>query len=173
MAVERKGAVKFKDKSLTLVGPEIKVGDRAPAFTSLTQDLSEFKSEELKGKPFLISTILSVATGICDAEIKRFNEAADKLGDRASFITISMDLPFSLSNWCAAAGVKSVKLLSDHRDASFAQAYGTLVKEMRVLARAVFVADKDGVVRYVEYLPSIGQHPDYDKALDAIRKLAQ
>jgi thiol peroxidase len=119
----------------------------------------------------LISSILSVNTGICDAEIKRFNEEAGKLGEQAQFLTISADLPCSLSIWCGAAGVKNVKTYADHMDTSFGLAYGTLVKEIRVLARAVFVIDKNGVVQHVEYLPEIGQPPDYDKAMTAIKKL--
>ena len=172
MSTERHGAVTLKGNPLTLVGPELKVGDRVPAFTLKANDMSDFKSDALKGKPALISTILSVSTSICDAEIKRFNEEAGKLGDQVNFLTVSLDLPFTQNNWCGAAGVKNVKAYSDHFDTSFSVAYGTLVKELRVSSRAIFVADKDGVLQYVEYVPEIGAHPDYDKAIEAVKKLA-
>ncbi len=171
MAMERKGAVTLGGRSLTLVGREIKVGDRAPAFTVIGNDWSTVRFESLGGKPTLISSILSVNTGVCDAEIRRFNQEAGKLGEAARFFTISTDLPCSQAIWCGNAGVQNVKTYADHLDTSFGLAYGTLVKEIRVLSRAIFVVDRNGIVQHVEYVPEIGQHPDYDKAMAAINKL--
>lgn len=172
MAVERAAATKMGSMSLTLVGPEIKVGDKAPGFTVMGNDWKPVRFDNFGGKPTLISSVLSVNTGICDAEIKRFNEAASKLGDKTQFFTISADLPCSQGIWCGNAGVQNVKTYADHMTTSFGLAYGTLVKELRVLARAVFVIDKNGFVTYVEYVPEIGQHPDYDKALAALKQAA-
>ncbi len=172
MAVERAAAVTLKGNPLTLVGPAIKVGDRAPGFTVMGNDWRPVRIDSFGGKPTLISSILSVNTGICDAEIKRFNEEASKLGDKAQFFTLSTDLPCSQGIWCGNAGVKNVKTYADHMETSFGLAYGTLVKELRVLARAIFVIDKNGLVSYVEYVPEIGQHPDYDHALAAIQTAA-
>lgn len=172
MAIERAAATKMGSMLLTLVGPEIKVGDKAPGFTVMGNDWKTVRFDTFAGKPTLISSVLSVNTGICDAEIKRFNEAASTLGDRAQFLTLSTDLPCSQSIWRGNTGVKNVKTYADHMETGFGLAYGTLVKELRVLARAVFVIDKNGVVTYVEYVPEIGQHPDYDKALAAIKQAA-
>jgi thiol peroxidase len=171
MAVERSGAVTLGGNPMTLVGPQIKVGDKAPAFAVMGNDWKTVRFEKFS-KPTLISSILSVSTGICDAEIKRFNEEAGKLGDRAQFLTISADLPCSLSIWCGNTGVKNVSTYADHMDTNFGKAYGVLVKEIRVLSRAIFVVDGNGKVTYVEYLPEIGQHPNYEPALAAIKKLA-
>lgn len=171
MAVERFGAVTLKGKPLTLMGPALNIGDRAPAFAVMGNDWKMVRFDHFGGKPTLISSILSVNTGICDAEIKRFNEEAGKLGEKAQFLTISTDLPCSQGIWCGNAGVKNVKTYADHMDTSFGLAYGVLVKEIRALARAVFVIDGGGKVVYVEYVPEIGQHPNYDQALAAIQKL--
>ena len=172
MAVERSGAVTLKGNPLTLVGAEIKVGGKAPAFMVTGNDWKPVRFDNFGGKPTLISSILSVNTGICDAEIKRFNEEAGKLGDRAQFFTISADLPCSQAIWCGNAGVKNVKTFADHMETNFGVTYGVLVKEIRALARAVFVVDGSGKVTYVEYVPEIGQHPNYEQALAAIKKAA-
>ncbi|MDZ7268546.1 MAG: thiol peroxidase [candidate division KSB1 bacterium] len=171
MALERKGAVTLGGKPLTLVGAEIKVGDRAPAFTVMDNKWQTVRFENLGGKPTLLSSILSVNTGVCDAEIRRFNQEAGKLGDKAQFLTISTDLPCAQAIWCGHAGVQNVQTYADHLHTSFGLAYGTLVKEIRVLSRAIFVIDRDGIVQYVEYVPEIGQHPDYDRAMAAIHRL--
>ena len=173
MVVESKRGVTLDGKPMTLVGPALKVGDRAPNFTLIAADMSEIKLESLKGKPALLSTLLSVSTSICDAATKRFNEAAGALSNKVPFLTVSTDLPYSLKSWCTAAGVEHVNTTSDHKDTNFGQAFGTLVKELRAHSRAIFVLDKDGVINYVEYVPEIGNHPDYDKALAAIKALAQ
>lgn len=172
MAVERVAATTLGGKPLTLVGPALKVGDKAPDFTVMANDWKLVRFEDFGGKPTLLSSILSVNTGICDAEIKRFNDEAGKLDTRAQFFTISTDLPCSQSIWCGNTGVKNVKTYADHLETSFGLAYGTLVKELRILSRAIFVIDKSGAVSYVEYVPEIGQHPNYEQALAAIQKAA-
>lgn len=169
---ERTGVVSSKGNALTLLGPEIKVGDRAPDFTVVAQDMSEKSWAELfENKPTLIASVPSLDTGVCDAETRRFNEEAGKLGDRVKVITISVDLPTAQKRWCGAAGVENVEVLSDYRHHSFGTAYGTLIKEIKLLARAVFIVDGEGVVRYVQYVPEVGQHPDYDAALSALTGL--
>ncbi|RMD98872.1 MAG: thiol peroxidase [Calditrichaeota bacterium] len=169
---ERKGVVTFKGEPITLLGPEIKVGDKAPDFRVIAQDLSEKTWQDLfQGKPTLLSAVPSLDTGICDAETRRFNEEAGKLGDKVSVITLSVDLPFAQKRWCGAAGIENVDVLSDYRDLSFGDNYGCHIKELRLLARAVFVVDGSGEVRYVQYVPEIGQHPDYDSALSALTAL--
>lgn len=172
MAVERAAATTLGGKPLTLVGPALQVGDKAPGFTVMANDWKLVRFDDFGGKPTLLSSILSVNTGICDAEIKRFNDAAGKLDARAQFFTISTDLPCSQSIWCGNTGVKNVKTYADHLETSFGLAYGTLVKELRILSRAIFVIDQSGVVSYVEYVPEIGQHPNYEQALAAIQKAA-
>ena len=170
-AQERQGAVTFKGNPLTLIGPEIKAGSKAPDCEVLAQDLSTVSLASLKGKTILISVTPSLDTPVCDAQAKRFNEEAAKLPG-VEVLNISMDLPFAQKRWCGAAGIDRVKVLSDHRDASFGKAYGTLIKELRLLARAIFVIDAGGSVRYVEYVPEVTSHPNYDAALAVTRQLA-
>lgn len=169
--IERKNAAKFGETTATLLGPELKVGDKAPAFSVIAADKSVFTQENLKGKPTIICSIPSVDTGVCDRETKRFNDEAKKLGDKARIVVISCDLPFRQKSWCGAAGVENAKLYSDHREVSFGNAFGTHMKELRILSRAVFVTDKNAVVQHVEYVPVAGTEPDYDKAIDAVKKL--
>jgi thiol peroxidase len=171
MAVERKGVVNWKGKPITLVGPEIKVGDKAPAFTVLANDFTEVQSDTFKNKATVLASVPSLATSVCDAETKRFNDEAAQFGDKVNFVTISNDLPFAQKNWCSISQVDKVHVYSDQRDRAFGQAFGVYVKETGFLWRAVFVLDKDGVVRHVEYLPEMGQYPNYDKVLDAVRTL--
>lgn len=169
--MERKGVVTFKGKGMTLVGQAVKAGDKAPEFASLDNNLNEVTLKDFTGKVKLISVTPSLDTPVCDAQARRFNVEAAKLPDSCVVINVSMDLPFAISRFCATAGVEKVKTLSDHRDASFGTAYGVLVKELRLLARAVFVIDADDRVRYVEVIPEITNHPDYEKALDETKKL--
>jgi len=171
-AKERKGVTTFKGNPLTLIGPQITVGEQAPDFQVLAQDLSPVTLAGSKGKTRLISVVPSLDTPVCDAQTKRFNQEAAKLPNVA-ILTISMDLPFAQKRWCGAAGVDQVQVLSDHKDASFGTAYGTLIKELRLLARALFVVDANGVVRYVEYVPEVASHPNYDAALAAVRQLTK
>lgn len=170
--IERKGIVTLKGNPVTLVGPEIKVGDTAPAFTVLANDLSPKTLADYKGKVLIIASVPSLDTPVCDMETRRFNTEAAGLGDDVTILTLSMDLPFAQARWCGAAGVEAVKTLSDHRDASFGQAFGVLIKELRLLCRAVFVVDRDGRVAYVQYLAETTDEPDYAAALAAARKVA-
>ncbi|BDG61028.1 thiol peroxidase [Caldinitratiruptor microaerophilus] len=169
--VERTGVVSFGGKPVTLIGPEIKVGDTAPDFTALGTDLKPVSLKDFAGKPLILASVPSLDTGVCDAETRRFNEEATGLPG-VTILTISMDLPFAQKRWCGAAGVERVITLSDHRDASFGQAYGVLVKELRLLARAVFVVDASGKVTYVEYVPDAHNHPNYEAAIAAARQAA-
>lgn len=161
--------VTFQNNPVTLLGTEVKVGDTAPNFTVLANDLSERTLNDYEGKIKLISVVPSIDTGVCSQQTKRFNEEADKLGN-VHVLTISMDLPFAQTRWCSAEGVKNLDLLSDHRDADFGQKYGTLIKELRLNARAIFVVDANNKVTYVEYVPEVTNHPDYDKALAAAKE---
>jgi len=170
MTVERAESVLFGDQKMTLIGPEIRPGDKAPNFTVLATDMSEATLANDSGKVRVLLSIPSLDTGICDAETKRFNEETANLGDVAIY-AISVDLPTAQTRWCAANGVEAVKVFSDHRTLSFGQAYGTHIKELRQLSRAVFLVDQEDVVRYVEYVPSIGEHPNYEAALSATKNL--
>ncbi|GAA0429713.1 thiol peroxidase [Lentibacillus halophilus] len=161
--------VTFNQDPVTLAGNEISVGDQAPDFTVLSNDLKEVSLNDYKGKVKLIAAVPSVDTGVCAEETRRFNEEADKL-DNVHVLTISMDLPFAQSRWCAANGIKNLDTLSDHRDADFGEKYGTLIKELRLLARAVFVVDSNDNVTYVEYVNEVTNHPDYDRALEEAKK---
>ena len=167
----RRGAVKFKGNPMTLIGPELKPGAKAPDFEALATDLSTVSLSGLKGKPVLISVTPSLDTPVCDTQAKRFNEEAAKLPG-AVVLNISMDLPFAQRRWCGAANADRIKTLSDHRDASFGTAYGALIQELRLLARSIFIVDAGGTLRYVEYVPEVTAHPNYDAALAAIRQIA-
>ncbi len=169
--MERPNAVTFKGNPLTLVGNELKVGDSAPDATLITQDLRTVNLKDYFGKVLIISAVPSIDTGVCSAQTKKFNEEASQLPDSVRVITVSMDLPFAQARFCGAENIDKIEVLSDHRDASFSQAYGTLVKELRVSSRAVFVVDPQGTLRYVEYVPEIASHPNYEAALSAVRAL--
>jgi thiol peroxidase len=162
--------VTMKGQPLTLAGPELKVGDKAPDFRVLDRELNEVGLEDCGGKVRLLSVTPSLDTPVCDMQARRFNEEAAKLGD-VSVFNISMDLPFAIDRFCTAAGIDKVQALSDHREASFGRAYGVLIEELRLLARSVFVVDKDDTIRYIEIVPEITDLPDYEKALEAARRL--
>lgn len=166
---ERKGLVTFKGNPLTLIGKEVKVGDMAPDFTALANDLSTVSLSSFRGKPLIISSVPSLDTPVCDMSTRRFNQEATSLGDEVTILTVSMDLPFAQARWCGATGVKNIVTLSDHKDASFGMAYGLLIKELRLLARSVFVIDKEGKIQYFQLVPEVAQEPDYDSALNALR----
>jgi thioredoxin-dependent peroxiredoxin len=170
---ERANAVTLKGKAFTLVGNEIKVGQKAPDFTALAGDLSPVSFSSAQGKTRLVVSVPSLDTPICDTETRRFNEEASKLGDAVQTFVISMDLPFAQNRFCSTAGIKNLKTLSDHRDGAFGQAFGTLIKELRLLSRAVFVVDPAGIVQYVEYVPEVATHPNYDAALNALKQGAK
>ncbi|MGM7720844.1 thiol peroxidase [uncultured Metabacillus sp.] len=161
-------SITFKNNPVTLLGNEVKVGDTAPDFTVLANDLSEVTLSNSKGKVRLISVVPSIDTGVCDAQTRRFNEDASKL-DNVEVLTISVDLPFAQKRWCASNGLENVQTLSDHRDLSFAEAYGVHIKELRLLARAVFVVDANDKVTYVEYVSEATNHPNYEAAIEAAK----
>lgn len=168
---ERTGELTFKGNPLTVIGEQLSVGDQAPDFSLIANNLSTTTLGDSAGKARLISVVPSLDTGICDAQTRRFNEEIANLGDNVVGYTVSADLPFAQSRWCGNAGVKNVVTLSDHKDMSFGDTYGTHVKELRLEQRAVFVVDANGVVQYAEYVPEIAQHPDYDAALAALQKV--
>ena len=169
---ERPGILTMKGTPLTLMGQEVQVGQPAPDFEVLANDLSPFKLASLRGKVVIISAVPSLDTPTCNIETRWFNEEAAKLGPNVEILTISMDLPFAQKRWCGAAGVERVKTYSDHREAAFGLAYGVLIKELRLLARAVFVVDKAGVMRYAQLVKELGNEPNYDEILQAVAKLA-
>jgi thiol peroxidase len=168
---KQKWTVTMKGNPLTLVGNEVKVGQPAPDFEVIANDMSSVKLSSFKGKVCIICSVPSLDTSVCDVETRRFNEEAGKLGSGVVVLTISMDLPFAQKRWCGAAGVKNVQTLSDHRDASFGKAYGVLIKELRLLARAVFVADKNGIIRYIQVVKELSTEPDYKAVLEAVKGL--
>jgi thiol peroxidase len=168
---ERTGIVTMKGKPVTLIGPAIKVGQKAPDFEVVANDLSPVKLSSFAGKVCIIASVPSLDTAVCDLETRKFNEKAAQLGSDVVVLTISMDLPFAQKRWCGAAGIKNVQTLSDHRDVSFGRAYGVLIKDLRLLARAVFVVDKKGVVRYLQIVPEIATEPDYDAVLKVVKEL--
>jgi len=172
MAVERSGAVTMRGNPLTLIGAELKPGQTAPAFKLVGAGMKEVTLDQFKGKVKIISTIPSVDTPVCDAETRRFNEEAAKLPSDVVILTVSMDLPFAQARWCGAAGVDKVTTLSDYRGAHFGEAYGVLIKELYLLARVVFVVDKNDKITYVEYVKEVANHPNYEAALEAARKAA-
>jgi thiol peroxidase len=168
---ERKGIVMFKGKPVTLLGNEIKVGAPAKSFIVLANDLSEVTLGTFAGKTKLISVVPSLDTPVCELQTKRFNEAATKLASDIVVLTISMDLPFAQRRFCDSYKIDRVQVLSDHREASFGLAYGVLIKELRLLARSIFIVDKQDTVRYLEIVKEIASEPDYDKALASLKEI--
>lgn len=162
--------ITFKGNPVTVTGSEVKVGDQAPDFTVLSNDLKPVTLADTKGKVRLISVVPSLDTGVCAAQTHRFNEEAAGLGDDVSILTVSVDLPFAQARWCGAEGIDAVQTLSDHKDLSFGKAYGIVIKELRLLARSIFVIDKDDKVTYVEYVPEVTDHPNYEKAIEAVKE---
>ena len=167
---ERTGLITFLGNPLTLLGSAPKVGDKAPDFTVLNNDLGEASLSTYAGKTLVLSSVPSLDTPVCDMETRRFNQEAAKLGDDVQILTVSMDLPFAQKRWCGAAGVDKVATLSDHRQASFGEAYGLLIKELRLLARAVMVVNKNGTLDYVQLVPEVTNEPDYDAVIQAVKK---
>ena len=168
---ERSGIATIEGKPLTLVGEEVKVSDKAPDFTVLDNDLSPVNFATYRGKICVISSVPSLDTPVCDTETRRFNQEAGRLGSDVVILTISMDLPFAQKRWCGAAGVDKVQTLSDHREASFGTAYGVLIKELRLLARAIFVVDREGIIQYIQLVKELTKEPDYEAVLNAVSKL--
>lgn len=160
--------VTFHNEPVTLLGTEIQVGNDAPNFTVLTNDLKDRTLDDYKGKVKLISVVPSLDTGVCSKQTKKFNEEANSLDD-VQVLTISMDLPFAQARWCGVEDVHNMHVLSDHREAEFGKKYGVLIKELRLLARSIFVVDSNDKVVYVEYVSEVTNHPDYDKAIEAAK----
>jgi thiol peroxidase len=168
---ERPGTITSHGNPLTLVGDEIKAGMPAPDCEVIDNDLKPVKLSSFRGKILVITSVPSLDTPVCDIQTRRFNEEAALLGPDVQIITVSMDLPFAQKRWCGAAGVEKVKTFSDHRQADFGQAYGVLIKELRLLARAVFIIDAPGKVRYVQLIKEVSSEPNYEEVMQALQKI--
>jgi thioredoxin-dependent peroxiredoxin len=168
---ERTGLVTTRGNPLTLLGDDVKVGSGAPDFVALDPNLTPIKFSSYQNKICVISSVPSLDTPVCDTETRKFNEEASKLGDKVQILTLSMDLPFAQKRWCGAAGVNKIQTLSDHRDAQFGLAYGVLIKELRLLARAVFLVDQKGILRYMQLVKDITNEPNYEEIWSALKKL--
>jgi thiol peroxidase len=170
MTIERFGLLKFAGNDVTLLGLDIVVGQKAPEFKVQTQEWLPFSGlQDSKGKVRILGSLPSLSTSVCDRETRRFNQEATALDKKIVILTVSMDLPFTLKNWCAAAGVDRVITLSDHKNADFGVKYGVLIKEHRFFRRAIFIIDQDDIVVYSAYMPAIGEEPNYPEVLDAAR----
>jgi thiol peroxidase len=168
---ERPGAATFMGNSLTLIGPEIKIGDKAPGFNVVDNELKPVTLADYRGKIKILCSVPSLDTPVCDAETRRFNMEAAELPDNVEVLTISMDLPFAQKRWCGAADIDKVTTLSDYQDRAFGQAYGVLIKELMLLARCVFIVDANDTVRYVQLVKEVTSEPDYAGVLDAVKGL--
>ncbi len=165
---ERKGVIAFKGGPLTLIGPEIKVGDKAPNFKVLNNGLGEVTLDNFKGKTLILSVAPSLDTPVCSLQTQRFNKETGNLPPSVEVLTLTADLPFAQARFCGAENIK-IQTLSDHREMNFGDAYGTHIKELRLEARALFVVGKDGKIKHAEYVKEVTTHPDYDKALAAAK----
>lgn len=165
---ERKGIITFGGKPLTLLGPTLGAGSKAPGFTLQANDLSAKTLADYKGKIIVLSVVPSLDTGVCDMQTRRFNQEATALGGDVAVLTVSADLPFAQARWCGAAGVKNVETLSDHLNLNFGLGYGVAIQELRLLTRAVFVIDKQGKISYAQIVPEVTNPVDFDAALAAV-----
>jgi thiol peroxidase len=168
---ERKGIITFKGNPMTLLGPEIKAGEKAPDFRVVDTGLAPVSLSDFRGKVKIISAVPSLDTPVCDTETRRFNQEAAGLPGNVVILTVSLDLPFAQKRWCAAAGIDKVRTLSDYQDRSFASAYGVLIKELKLLSRSIFVVDGNDTVRYIQHVPEVTQEPDYAAVLSAAKNL--
>jgi len=171
MSQERQGAVTFRGNPMTLIGPELKVGDKAPDFTVVDNGLNPVKLADTAGKIRLITAVPSLDTPTCDTMTRQFNQQAAELPEKVAVCTISCDLPFAQARWCGNAGIDRVQTLSDYQSRDFGQKYGLLIKELQLLARCVLVVDAQDTIRYVQLVKEIAEEPDYADALQAVRKL--
>lgn len=171
MAQERTGIITMKGNPKTLVGPALKAGDKAPEFEAINASLEPVTLASSKGKVRIFATVPSLDTPVCSLETKRFSQELAKLPSSVQFYTVSADLPFAQTRWCGAENVK-VDTISDHRKLSFAESYGVLIQDLRILARAIFVVDSSDKITYVQIVPEIAAEPDYDKAIQAARTAA-
>ncbi len=164
--------VTLQGTPFTLAGNPVAVGDPAPDFTCIDTELQPVSPlAAFAGSVLVLASVPSLDTPVCDLETRRFNQEAEQLGEDVRIVTVSVDLPFAQKRWCGAAGVERVITLSDHRDLSFGRAYGVLLEDLRLLARAVFVVDRQGVLRYCEVVPEVSSEPEYERILAAIREL--
>lgn len=170
--MERENAITMKGNPLTLVGDEVKIDRQAPDFTVVTNDLTQVSFSKWRGKNIIISSVPSLDTPVCDKETRRFNEEAARFAEDVVVLTISMDLPFAQKRWCGAAHIEHVVTLSDYQQADFGTKYGLLIKGLRLLARAVIVVDKEGIIKYIQLVPEVTQEPDYEPVLQAVKKLS-
>ena len=168
---ERSGIITFKGNPFTLLGPQLKVGDKAPDFAVVDNGLAPVSLASSAGKIRIISSVPSLDTPVCDTETRRFNQEAASLPGDVVVLTISLDLPFAQKRWCGAAGIDKVTTLSDYRERSFGQNYGVLIKELLLLTRAIFVVDAQGVIRYIQIVPEVTSEPDYAAVIVAARAL--
>ncbi len=171
MVQERPGLVTFRGNPLTLLGPDLQVGEKAPDFHVVDLDLNPVTLKEFAGKVLLISVTPSLDTSVCDAQGRRFNELAAGLSEDVVVANISVDLPFAQRRWCTANGIDRIKVLSDYQDRDFGLKYGVLIKELKLLARSVWIVDKDGIIRYKQIVPEVTTEPDYDAALAALKEV--
>ncbi len=169
---ERTGIITIHGNPLTLMGNDLKVGAAAPGVELLDNDLKPVKLSSYRGKVLIVASVPSLDTPVCDLETRRFNDEAASLGPDIEIVTVSLDLPFAQKRWCGAAGVKRLKTLSDHRQAEFGTAFGVLIKELRLLARAVFIIDRQGAVQYVQLVKEVTNEPNYEEVLQALEKIA-
>jgi thioredoxin-dependent peroxiredoxin len=169
--MERSGIITMKGKPLTLIGPDIRVGGQAPDFTVIDGKLDIVSLGDFAEQTKIISVTPSLDTPVCDLQLRRFNREAASIPRDVVMLNISMDLPFAINRFCSTAGIDRARALSDHRDALFGTAYGVLIKELRLLARSIFIIDKNNVVRYKEIVPEQSNHPDYEKALKALAEV--
>jgi thioredoxin-dependent peroxiredoxin len=168
---ERTGIITFKGNPMTLLGPELKVGDAAPDFVTVDTALTSVNLATHAGKIRIISAVPSLDTPVCDTETRRFNQEAAALPENVVVLTVSLDLPFAQKRWCGAAGIDRVITVSDYRERSFGQNYGVLIKELLLLARCIFVVDAQGVIRYIQQVPEVTSEPDYAAVLTAVKAL--
>jgi thioredoxin-dependent peroxiredoxin len=171
MAEERSGVITFKGNPMTLYGPELRVGDPAPYFNVVDNSLQPVTRDDAKGRVQLIAAVPSIDTPVCDTMTRKFNEEAGRLPDKVAVYTISLDLPFAQKRWCGTAGIEKIQVLSDYQDRTFGLNYGILIRELKLLARAVFVLDQDEKIAYMEIVPEVTAEPDYAAALAAVKKL--
>lgn len=169
---ERQGLITFQGNPLTLLGPELKVGDKAPDFTVLANDLSPKTLADFKDMPLIIASVPSLDTDVCSLETKRFDDEVKNLAAPTKMLTISMDLPFAQARWVGEHEAGNLATLSDHAQASFGENWGVLIKELRLLARAVFVLDRSHTIQYIELVPEVTNEPDYDRIIEEAKKLA-
>jgi thiol peroxidase len=168
---ERSGIITFKGNPFTLLGPELKIGDKAPDFTVVDNALTPVTLASSAGNIRIISAVPSLDTPVCDSETRRFNQEAAGLPGNVQLLTISLDLPFAQKRWCGAAGIDKVTTLSDYRERSFGQNYGVLIKELLLLTRAIFIVDATDTIRYIQIVPEVTSEPDYAAVIAAAKLL--